>query len=232
VDVAEVDMRDAATEPPSHKDEASFQIPVKVVHEQGPQKGQSQQQQQHENRQQSQPKQQQEQQQRSRPSAPHGNEEEPKAKKQLTPEEMAVAKVKKVKEEVASLRERIENFKGKKTDKEYLYLDEMLTRQLLSLDGVETFGKDDIRTMRKESINAINRCLSMLDTKVNKGGVAEGEGEKMEQDSAAAANASEEKSSEPEKMEEDSPVNNTKSNAEVSDSALDQLAAERPPQKQ
>jgi len=107
-------------------------------------------------------------------SAKASEEQAAKRKPPPTPEEAAVAKVQKVKEEVQSLRERIEQFKGEKTDKEYLYLDEMLTRQLLMLDGVETFGKEDIRSLRKESINAINRCLSLLDSKA-KGGKEEEE---------------------------------------------------------
>ncbi len=71
----------------------------------------------------------------------------------------------KVKAEVASLVAKIDCFEGDKKSKEYLYLDEMLTRQLLSLDGVETHGKENIRQMRKEAIKTINRCLSMLDSK-------------------------------------------------------------------
>ena len=62
---------------------------------------------------------------------------------------------------------RLENFKGFKTDREYLYLEEMLTRHLLSLDGIEPEGETSIRQMRKESINSVNRCLSLLDRKVS-----------------------------------------------------------------
>ncbi len=96
------------------------------------------------------------------------------AERKLSQEEVAVTKMQKVKDEVAQLMERISNFKGDKKDKEYLYLDEMLTRHLLSLDGVDTCGKDDIRQMRKESIKTINRCLSMLDAQA-RGGAKEDE---------------------------------------------------------
>ncbi len=88
-----------------------------------------------------------------------------KAEKKPTQEDLVEAQIEKVKAAVAELSERIANFKGDKKDKEYLYLDEMLTRHLLSLDSVETHGNEKLRTLRKESIRSINRCLSMLDNK-------------------------------------------------------------------
>jgi len=78
-----------------------------------------------------------------------------------------IAKLEKIKEDVESLLDKIETFQGKKTDKEYLYLEEMMTRHLLALDGIEPEGNTEIRQMRKESINSVNRCLSMLDRKVS-----------------------------------------------------------------
>ena len=63
--------------------------------------------------------------------------------------------------------DKIEKFKGSKTDKEYLYLDEMLTRHLISLDGIDPEGELEIRQLRKESIKSVNRCLSLLDRKVS-----------------------------------------------------------------
>ena len=75
--------------------------------------------------------------------------------------------------QVAELAARIAAFRGDKKDKEYLYLDEMLTRHMLSLDGVETNGNEELRKMRKESIRSINRCLSMLDSKAKGEGDAE-----------------------------------------------------------
>merc|ERR1712088_897815 len=74
-----------------------------------------------------------------------------------------VAKLDKINEEVESLMEKIRNFSGSKQDKEYLYLDEMLTRHLIALDGIEPEGQSEIRQMRKESIKSVNMCLSLLD---------------------------------------------------------------------
>jgi len=84
-----------------------------------------------------------------------------------------IAKLDKIKEEVDILMEKIDNFKGTKKDKEYLYLDEMLTRHLIALDGIEPEGQTEIRQMRKESIKSVNRCLSLLDHKVTDGNAEE-----------------------------------------------------------
>ena len=75
------------------------------------------------------------------------------------------AKLDKINEEVEALRVKISSFSGKKQDKEYLYLDEMLTRHLIALDGIEPEGQVEIRQMRKESIKSVNMCLSLLDEK-------------------------------------------------------------------
>merc|ERR1712106_86974 len=78
-----------------------------------------------------------------------------------------IEKLDKIKRDVELLFGEIETFSGTKQDKEYLYLDEMLTRHLIALDGVEPEGKEEIRTLRKESIKSVNRCLSLLDRKVS-----------------------------------------------------------------
>merc|ERR1712001_532247 len=84
--------------------------------------------------------------------------------KQVDP---ALAKLQKVKDAVSELLEKIESYKGSKEDKEYRYLDEMLTRHLLTLDSIETGGRDDIRQMRKDTIRSINRCASILDSRAS-----------------------------------------------------------------
>jgi len=82
------------------------------------------------------------------------------------PKDPKIAKLDKIKEEVEELLDKIECFAGTKQDKEYLYLDEMLTRHLIALDGIEPEGQTEIRQLRKESIKSVNRCLSLLDRKV------------------------------------------------------------------
>ena len=76
---------------------------------------------------------------------------------------------------VADLVKKTEAFKGSKKDKEYLFLDEMLTRNLLILDGIETEGRDDVRQKRRESIKSINRCLSVLESKATSQSSAQAE---------------------------------------------------------
>jgi len=98
----------------------------------------------------------------------------PQPEQQQVPQkDPKIAKLDKIKEEVDILLEKIENFQGKKKDKEYLYLDEMLTRHLIALDGIEPEGQTEIRQLRKESIKSVNRCLSLLDHKVTEGNAEE-----------------------------------------------------------
>ena len=68
---------------------------------------------------------------------------------------------------MADLVKEIESFQGAKDSKEYRYLDEMLTRHMLSLDSIEAGGRDDIRQIRKDAIRSINRCLSTLDARAS-----------------------------------------------------------------
>lgn len=72
-----------------------------------------------------------------------------------------------IQKDVLELMSQVENFKGKPKDKQYLYLDEMLTRNLIKLDNIETEGKDNIRQARKEAIKCIEKCISILEAKAN-----------------------------------------------------------------
>merc|ERR1712130_2797 len=80
---------------------------------------------------------------------------QPPSEPPLAPVDPKVAKLDKINEEVESLMEKIRNFSGSKQDKEYLYLDEILTRHLIALDGIEPEGQSEIRQMRKESIKSV-----------------------------------------------------------------------------
>lgn len=60
----------------------------------------------------------------------------------------------------------VEHFEGKgKRDKEYLWLDEMLTQNLLKLDTIDTDGQENVKLARREAVKCINRCLSVLEAK-------------------------------------------------------------------
>lgn len=94
----------------------------------------------------------------------------PKQQEEAPPPQTAnqndpLEKIKSVKSDVLDLMQQVENFAGTRKEKLYAYLDEMLTRNLLKLDNVETEGKDNIRTARKEAIRCIQECINKLEAK-------------------------------------------------------------------
>lgn len=90
-----------------------------------------------------------------------------------------------IQKDVLALMTQVEQFNGKPRDKQYAFLDEMLTRNLLKLDDVETEGKDNIRLARKEAINCIQRCISILEAKAAANELLRGELMEIEKPSAA-----------------------------------------------
>lgn len=68
-----------------------------------------------------------------------------------------------VETEVSKLESQVNEFSGTYQDKQYRYLDEMLTRCMLKLDNIETLGRDDIRKARKACLVKIEKCLSYLE---------------------------------------------------------------------
>lgn len=80
----------------------------------------------------------------------------------------SITKIQLIQKEILGIMERVDKFKGtSRKDKEYLYLDEMLTQNLLKLDTIDTEGKDNIKAARKEAINCINKCIAVLEAKVD-----------------------------------------------------------------
>ena len=63
------------------------------------------------------------------------------------------------------LEQEVDEFVGKKTDKSYRLLEEMLTKLLLELDSIETGGQDGVRQARKESVHRIQAILEKLERK-------------------------------------------------------------------
>uniref|UniRef100_A0A182W1R5 BAG domain-containing protein n=1 Tax=Anopheles minimus TaxID=112268 RepID=A0A182W1R5_9DIPT len=57
---------------------------------------------------------------------------------------------------------------GKK-DKAYIYLDEMLTQNLLKLDSIDAEDQPQIKSARKEAIKSINTCIAVLEAKAEAG---------------------------------------------------------------
>lgn len=76
----------------------------------------------------------------------------------------SIEKIQNIQQSVMSLMSQVENFDGK-NQKDYSYLDEMLTQNLIKLDNIDVNGQENIKNARKEAIKCINSLISLLDTK-------------------------------------------------------------------
>ncbi|KAK9395157.1 BAG family molecular chaperone regulator 4 [Crotalus adamanteus] len=76
-----------------------------------------------------------------------------------------IQKIAQVMEGIELLEEEVDEFVGKKTDKDFCLLEEMLTKKLLELDSVETGGQDNVRQARKEAVYRIQAALEELERK-------------------------------------------------------------------
>lgn len=113
-----------------------------------------------------------EQSQRSRsPHQPSGvpHNEEPNApsqqQREKSDEEKAFDIINGVVNDVKNLEVSVNIFNGKKSDKDYKYLEEMLTRSLIKLDAVQAGGHDKIRESRRNAVKLINAALDLLELK-------------------------------------------------------------------
>jgi hypothetical protein len=89
------------------------------------------------------------------------NSPAPAPKKKKTPQEQ----IEEANTRLQELRQEVENFSGTSSDKQYRYLDEMLTRLLISLDNVDTEGNEQLRISRKETVRSIQQCADVLESK-------------------------------------------------------------------
>lgn len=76
-----------------------------------------------------------------------------------------LAKVQQVMARMMLLQEDVDEFVGKKTDKSYRCLEELLTKELLELDSVETQGQENVRQARKDAVQRIQAILDRLEKK-------------------------------------------------------------------
>lgn len=81
--------------------------------------------------------------------------------KPLTPMEQ----IQEVHENVNELLKEVETFKGIKTDKKYLYLEDQLERCLCKLDNIMSEGVEEIRQARKNCVKFIQQALDQLELK-------------------------------------------------------------------
>lgn len=126
-------------------------------------------------------------QQQQKQSSPQPAEEAPPKPPQR---EGPIEKIQKIQQDVLNLMIEVEKFNGKtKKNREYLYLDEMLTQNLIRLDDIETEGKESVKLARKEAIKCINRCLNVLEAKADAAEQMQKEGNKeMETNETVMAN--------------------------------------------
>ncbi len=102
---------------------------------------------------------------------PAQNEQPPTSSRQgsSTPAPLSdnpsLARVQQVLARVQLFQEDVDEFVGKKTDKSYRYLEELLTKELLELDSVETGGQDVVRQARKVAVQRIQAILDRLEKK-------------------------------------------------------------------
>ncbi|KAK3863715.1 hypothetical protein Pcinc_030542 [Petrolisthes cinctipes] len=82
---------------------------------------------------------------------------------------------------VANYSDLVGKFSGGRKSKEFLYLDEMLTRALLLLDNVDPDGRQDVRQARRTVIKEINASIAALEAKAVEGDKLE---KKLEQPAA------------------------------------------------
>lgn len=82
----------------------------------------------------------------------------------------SIQKIQNIQKDVLELMDHVEKFTGtSRKDRQYLYLDEMLTQNLLKLDTIDADGQENIKQARREAIKCINRCIAVLEAKADAG---------------------------------------------------------------
>ncbi|KAG5266477.1 hypothetical protein AALO_G00232540 [Alosa alosa] len=80
------------------------------------------------------------------------------------PSHPGLMKVQRIVERVDKLEEEVKQFNGKKNDKKYLLLEELLTKELLALDSVDPEGRLDVRQARRDGVRKVQTILEYLET--------------------------------------------------------------------
>lgn len=74
-----------------------------------------------------------------------------------------LTKVQQIVDRVAKLEQDVKCFEGKKNDKKYLLLEELLTKELLALDSVDPEGRADVRQARRDGVRRVQTILEELE---------------------------------------------------------------------
>lgn len=100
-----------------------------------------------------------------KPSSHDEIDSAPSVDDKLNADAMAILKIHNIQKEIQGLMDQVDSFNGTRKDKNYMYIDEMLTQNLLKLDTIDTDGKEKIKQARREAIKCINTCISVLEAK-------------------------------------------------------------------
>jgi len=76
--------------------------------------------------------------------------------------------ISRIEDKVKYYEDEVGKFQGKREDKSYLHIREMLIRILEKLDNIDSLKKQEIMERRKKSIILVQRLLNVLDSKVLK----------------------------------------------------------------
>lgn len=99
-------------------------------------------------------------------------QDQPDCRPKMSTKEDPITKIQKIQKDVLAIFDQVEHFKGGKEgkkDKAYIYLDEMLTQNLLKLDSIDAEDQPQIKSARKEAIKSINTCIAVLEAKAEAG---------------------------------------------------------------
>ncbi|NP_001079487.1 BAG cochaperone 3 L homeolog [Xenopus laevis] len=78
-----------------------------------------------------------------------------------------VLQVERILERVKALEQAVTGFQGSKNEKNYLILEEDLTKVLLALDSVDPEGRADVRQARKDGVRKVQKILETLEQKTS-----------------------------------------------------------------
>ncbi|XP_050095794.1 BAG domain-containing protein Samui [Anopheles aquasalis] len=103
---------------------------------------------------------------------PEENIDQPDSHPKYPAKDDPIVKIQMIQKDVLAIFDQVEKFRGTKEgkkDKAYMYLDEMLTQNLLKLDSIDAGDQPQIKSARKEAIKSINTCIAVLEQKAEAG---------------------------------------------------------------
>lgn len=99
------------------------------------------------------------------PPSKQGSEPPPPQQQEASKQSTAEEQIRRISLELADLRQQVLNFSGKPGDKQYKFLDEMLTRLMIKLDAIDPAGRDDVRQLRKSMVKEVQSVVNLLEGK-------------------------------------------------------------------